>query len=266
MSKPKSLMLGVSFTVAPEEIRRHTAAAARRCVQPVHESYSTIRHAYRDHKAASGPSAARSVPPARAGCTRAERSGSSILSTLTTGARILARSRCDANPRRGAVICEPRAAGPGTRLRRRSKILSRLLFVLCAGIAALVPAPAWSQETKPQETTPRETKPPEARPQESCPRGAVGRYPGQPAGGPERDRWHDLLPPPILAARSRRGGLLPVHRQEGMRGLAAHPHPVPGQQTLRQPAHPRQGRRQGLRVPCAPPDAERGSEHARLLV
>jgi hypothetical protein len=47
-----------------------------------------------------------------------------------------------------------------------------LLFVLCAGIAALAPAPAWSQDTKPQET-----KPPEARPPENCPRGAVGDIP-----------------------------------------------------------------------------------------
>jgi hypothetical protein len=66
----------------------------------------------------------------------------------------------------------PLTAGPGTCLIRRSKIINRLLFVLCAGFAAPVPVHVLAQEpAKPVE------KPAEKAPHEQCPRGAVGDLP-----------------------------------------------------------------------------------------
>lgn len=65
---------------------------------------------------------------------------------------------------------------------RRSKIVSRLLFVLCAGIAALASAHTLAQEPAkaPEQSKPadHQAKPPEPpKPAEQCPRGAVGDIP-----------------------------------------------------------------------------------------
>ena len=95
-------------------------------------------------------------------------------------------TRREANPGGETVICEPRAAGPGPRFRRRSKILSRLLFVLCAGMAALVPAPAWSQEPRPSPRRPKQARTRRPRPPGELPaRSAVRQIPPrQPADRP----------------------------------------------------------------------------------